>query len=93
MWFQFPLGYAKVVQLLIDKGYTDQINSVNKWGNTPLHRAVEFGYEDVARLLIENGAEVSTASNDGWTALHYAAWKSEFQKCLYIKKVETWLKT
>lgn len=31
------------MQLLIDKGYTNQINSANKWGNMPLHRASSSG--------------------------------------------------
>lgn len=36
-------GYFKVVKALIDKGYTDQINSMNNFKQTPLHRASEFG--------------------------------------------------
>lgn len=72
-------GYAAVIQKLIDKGYTDQINVPNKWGNTPLHRAVEFGFDNVVKILNENGAMVSVASNDGWTPLHYAAYKGSFQ--------------
>lgn len=37
------LGYDRVVQLLIDKGYSSQIHTPNKWGNTPLLRAIQFG--------------------------------------------------
>jgi ankyrin repeat protein len=30
-----------------------------QWGNTPLHFACEFSYNDVALMLIERGANVT----------------------------------
>jgi len=44
-------------------------------GGTPLHIAVLAGQEDVARLLLENGANIDTKADDenGGTPLHWAA--------------------
>ncbi|RYP73942.1 hypothetical protein DL769_004113 [Monosporascus sp. CRB-8-3] len=42
-------------------------------GDQALHFAAENGYEDVARLLLDKGADITAKDNDGWTPLHYAA--------------------
>lgn len=42
-------------------------------GLTPLNTAALFGQTDMAKMLIEKGADVSIANNDGSTALHIAA--------------------
>ena len=39
----------------------------------PLHWAVRNGHEEVARLLLDRGADVSTAGSDGKTPLIWAA--------------------
>lgn len=48
------------------------INSANESGNTPLHLASKWGYEGIARLLIENGAEPSLQNRYNKTAFDYA---------------------
>lgn len=48
------------------------INSTNESGNTPLHLASKWGYEGIARLLIENGAEPSLQNRHNKTAFDYA---------------------
>lgn len=48
------------------------INCVNESGNTPLHLASKWGYEGIARLLIENGAEPSIQNKHNKTAFDYA---------------------
>ena len=35
--------------------------------------AAENGHEAVVKLLLEEGAELETKSNNGWTPLFYAA--------------------
>jgi predicted aldo/keto reductase-like oxidoreductase len=44
-----------------------------KGGATPLNMGALFGQTKVAMLLIEKGADVSIANNDGNTALHIAS--------------------
>ena len=42
-------------------------------GSTPLITAATFGKNDIAKLLIDAGANLSIQNNDGSTALHCAA--------------------
>ena len=41
--------------------------------STPLHHAADGGQSEVAAYLIENGADVNIANNDGFTPLHSCA--------------------
>ncbi len=40
---------------------------------TSLDRAAELGHLEIARLLVENGADVNAGDSQGWTPLHSAA--------------------
>jgi hypothetical protein len=42
-------------------------------GSTPLHYAALNGHVEIARFLLQNGADVNVKSNYGWTPLHWAA--------------------
>ena len=42
---------------------------------TPLYIAAEFGHEAVVRTLMEAGADVNKATDDGVTPLYMAAYK------------------
>jgi hypothetical protein len=42
-------------------------------GATPLYFAAYNGHVEIARLLLQNGAEVNAKGYDGWTPLHFAA--------------------
>ena len=44
----------------------------NEDGVTPLYFACEFGHVDIARLLLDNGAEIDKADKDGHTPLYAA---------------------
>jgi ankyrin repeat protein len=44
-----------------------------QYGKTALHIAMEFNRLEVARVLLDAGANASTAALDGHTALHVAA--------------------
>lgn len=35
-------------------------------------RAVECGHSDIVHLLVENGADIESSDEHGWTALHMA---------------------
>ena len=60
------------IQKELDKG-TD-VNAKNNNGDTPLLRALLFGHEEVAALLIAAGADVNAKTNSGRTPLHDAAY-------------------
>jgi ankyrin repeat protein len=50
------------------------VNVKEDWdGSTPLHWAAWKGHIEIARLLLQNGAEVNAKSNDGSAPLHWAA--------------------
>ena len=50
----------------------DLLNAINKDGRTPIIEALIGGNEDIASLLIDQGADVSIQASDGMTALHLA---------------------
>lgn len=61
---------AKVLQLL-EEGITISTQDENNW--TPLHWAINKGYNNLARILIDKGADVNAQNGIGWTPLHFAA--------------------
>jgi ankyrin repeat protein len=59
-----------VIALLIDNGA--DINAVNKWGQSPLHLAAEFGHIEAAKFLLSHGANPSLRDFRGMTPLEIA---------------------
>ena len=49
-----------------------QVDAVDDDGKTRLHKAAEFGYKNVAELLIAKGAKVNVRDGNGDTPLHKA---------------------
>ena len=63
------------------------VNSADKNGNTPLHKAVENFNLKTAQLLIERGANVNAVDKNGSTPLHKAfEWSSGEIAKLLIEK-------
>ncbi|KAF7331288.1 Multiple ankyrin repeats single kh domain [Mycena kentingensis (nom. inval.)] len=65
-------GYADLVQFLVVKKKAN-VNRPNYFGQTPLHRAVDDGSAECARILVENGANVEYRDKNGHTPLCNAA--------------------
>lgn len=55
-----------LVRLLIDSGA--DVNQKGKYGNTPLHVAIDCVYPDMVKLLIDSGADVNKTSGQ---FMHY----------------------
>ena len=68
------LGSIEICNMLLQKGVN--VNAINNYGVMPLHLVVDIDANkvEIARILIQNGADVSAqVGNEGWTLLHYAA--------------------
>ena len=74
-----PLGLAcyfgrdEITRFLVLKGADVNLPSKNGFGVYPLHSAVAGNYTEIARMLIENNAQVNVKQQAGVTALHSAA--------------------
>ncbi|CAG2205892.1 unnamed protein product [Mytilus edulis] len=75
-------GYFDIVEFLIVNVKCD-VNKTDERGNSPLHKASERGHTAVAKLLLENNADVSQCNNDKKSPLKY------FMKTLSKRFIET----
>lgn len=74
-----PLGLAcyfgqfEVARYLVLKGAEVNLPSNNGFNVFPIHSATAGNYTDIARMLVENGANVNVKQQAGATPLHSAA--------------------
>jgi ankyrin repeat protein len=66
-------GRSGTVHVLLDRGADPNLWATGGLHVQPLHSAVAGGHEDVARMLIEGGAEIDRAQGEGYTPLMGAA--------------------
>ncbi|HZY40211.1 MAG TPA: ankyrin repeat domain-containing protein [Mucilaginibacter sp.] len=66
-------GHYEIARYLILKGADVNLPSHNGFSVYPLHSAVAGNYTDLARMLIENNAQINVTQQAGATALHSAA--------------------
>ncbi|CAL4194644.1 unnamed protein product, partial [Meganyctiphanes norvegica] len=66
------MGSNEALSVLIN--HKADVNSLGKWGWTPLMLAVRGGNLATTKALVDAGASVDIADNDGDTALHVAAY-------------------
>lgn len=60
----------------------DNVNSKDLDGCTPLHYAVQSGWDYIIRLLLRSGANVNAKNRAGVTALHIAVRVKDIKKAL-----------
>ena len=65
-------GYLEIVQALLGREGTD-VNKGDYDDNTALHLAARDGHIEVARALLQAGANARKSNNRGKTPLHYAS--------------------
>jgi ankyrin repeat protein len=58
------LNRLEVLVYLVDKKHAD-INTVNDWGESPLHSAARENYYEVCKYLVEHGANTQTKDRRG----------------------------
>ncbi|KAF4632251.1 hypothetical protein G7Y89_g5882 [Cudoniella acicularis] len=74
-------GSAKLVQLLLDSG--SDPNKFTKFGSPPLWAAFSSNFVDLAKLLVQHGADLSYKPN-GVTYLHLAAQRDHEESTTYL---------
>jgi len=66
-------GHGDVVELVLSRGAEVNLASANRMQVMPLHSAVAGRHAGIARTLLEHGADVNAAQQDGFVPLHEAA--------------------
>lgn len=70
------MGYASVVQLLLEKGANPRVEDLTK--TNPLHLAVKNGHAGAAELLLKGKANPNSADEQGHVAINDAVAKDRF---------------
>lgn len=66
-------GYMELAELLIAANPPIHLNAQTNTGWTALQMAVYINHSDMARLLIQKGANIELYNQERWTAFHIAA--------------------
>ena len=88
-----PLHYAAFCGLhdmakIVATEYPKDVNSHGfNNSSTPLHLASEEGHVDVARMLVESGADMSAQDKDGRTPLHLASFRGHVDVARMLVKL------
>jgi len=70
LWVARENGNADMAALLIAHGAN--VNVHDRFGDTPLVLASWRGFSGIVNLLLDSGAEVETAGDNGWELLNYS---------------------
>src|SRR5690242_5601993 len=71
--FDVSAGHLEKVRETL-KSNPSFANKMQRGWGTPLHLAAEMGHVEIAKLLLDNGADVNAVGIRGFTPLHSAAW-------------------
>lgn len=66
---------------------SDTRSGLRGTGFTPLMYAAQGGYLEIAKLLVDAGAEPSAQDEDGMRCLHFAAAAEQLDMCRYLVEV------
>ncbi|MGK6353253.1 ankyrin repeat domain-containing protein [Parapedobacter sp. DT-150] len=66
-------GHEDIVRFLLAKGADPNIQSQNGYSVYPLHAAIGSGFDGIAKMLIEAGAEVNVFQASRTSPLHVAS--------------------
>jgi ankyrin repeat protein len=82
-------GDLEKVKTLL-KGHAERLNSPDQNQKTPLHLALESGHVDIAKYIIEKGADINLKDKDSASPLHNAAYLGNLEIVdLLLKKGAT----
>jgi ankyrin repeat protein len=68
----------------IVEAHPEAVNETDEYGFTPLHGLAGEEHVEIAQFLIDRGAEVNAANDEGITPLHLATWPA--MATLLLKK-------
>ena len=71
-------GKLEIVELLVDTGGC-QLDAENSAGETPLIRAMKYGFADIVECLARNGADVNRTTENGDTPIQLAVRKGDVE--------------
>ena len=66
-------GHLQIVEHLMAKDQSNDVNCLGSFDDTPLHKAVEYGHSDVVKFLIDKGAHVNAKNTFGKMPIHILA--------------------
>ncbi|KKT23685.1 MAG: hypothetical protein UW09_C0003G0207 [candidate division TM6 bacterium GW2011_GWF2_43_87] len=76
-------GNLDVISYLIDVAKAD-VNAVDQWGTTPLHKAIRSNQLEAVKLLVKKGADVNQKTKHFGTPLFSAAEKGNLEIMRYL---------
>ena len=78
-------GNLRVVKILLDAGADPNVSSA-LWSNSelPLHAAAKVGCIDILQVLLEHGANVNAQAEDGFSAIHFAAYSGHHDALQFL---------
>lgn len=82
--------YIDSIKELIEQGVDINCNTIFQNDMTALHVCVVCGVKEIILLLLENGANVESISNEGMTSIMYAS-RYHYEKSKSTMNIKEWL--
>ena len=62
----------------------EMVHARSKYGDVPLHLAVDAGEVEIVDYLLSKGGELNDKTKFGFTPLHRSAWKGHLEMAKYL---------